>query len=92
MGPSLASLEGRKAGSVDGFLFSAAMESSDIVWDQDSLSAFLANPSEFMPGMVMPFGGLRDETQRNALVEFLLSGSVQNTPTKHPSRGEQESH
>ena len=70
-GPSLANLIGRKAGSVEGFLFSFAMEQSDITWNIESLDAFLKSPMQYIPGMVMPFGGLRDDAERQALVCWL---------------------
>ncbi len=72
MGPSLAGLSGRKAGSVEGFAYSPALEESEVVWSQETLSAFLENPIQYIPGNLMPFGGLRKQEQREALIEYLL--------------------
>ena len=83
MGPSLANLQGRRAGSVTGFTFSPAMAQSERVWNRDTLSAFLANPGENMPGNVMPFGGLRNAEQREALIEYLLSDPSQAGDDQH---------
>ena len=71
-GPSLAGLAGRKAGTVSNFSFSEAMVGSEIIWNQETLSAFLEEPTATIPGNLMPFGGIRNVEQREVLVEFLL--------------------
>jgi cytochrome c len=76
MGPSLAGLNGREAGSVEGFAFSPAMQDSGLVWGRDSLSQFLAAPADAIPGNLMPFGGLRKAEQRDALVTYLLEADA----------------
>lgn len=73
MGPSLNGLNGRKAGTVDGFNFSIAMRDSGIVWNSVTLNEFLKSPQSFIPGTVMPFGGIRNATERAALVCYLVS-------------------
>jgi cytochrome c len=72
MGPSLSGLDGRTAASISGFNFSAALRDRAIVWNASTLDAFLANPQAFVPGTVMPFGGIRNATQRSALICYLL--------------------
>lgn len=58
VGPSLAGLIGRKAGSVEGFTrYSEAMMQSDVIWDGETLDKFLANPENFIPGNTMKQGG-----------------------------------
>ena len=66
-GPSLHGLMGREVGSVADFPFSEAMESASFVWTEETLSAFIENPMQYLPGNVMPFGGIRKEQQRKAL-------------------------
>jgi cytochrome c len=73
-GPSLKGVLGRKAGTVPGFRYSRAMKGSGIVWDEDSLSAYLADPQKIVPGNLMPFSGLADAKQREELIRYL--GSV----------------
>jgi cytochrome c2 len=73
MGPSLNGLNGRKAGTVDGFNFSTALRDSDITWNDVTLNAFLKNPQSFIPGTVMPFGGIQNAPERTALVCYLVS-------------------
>ncbi len=76
MGPSLNGLAGRSAGKVPGFNFSRALRDSGLVWNAKTLDAFLAAPQTYVPGTVMPFGGIRNSVDRAALVCFLLqSGS-----------------
>jgi cytochrome c len=73
MGPSLNALIGRRAGTVDGFNFSIALRESGVLWSGTTLDAFLKSPQSFIPGNVMPFGGIQNATERAALVCFLLS-------------------
>ena len=73
VGPHLADLEGRAAGSVEGFRYSNALKESGIVWDADTLSAYLADPRGYIPGNRMAFRGIRDEGQRQAVIEYLFS-------------------
>ncbi len=72
-GPSLAGILGRTAGSQPGFIFSEALTKKDIVWGALTLSEFLENPGSYVPGNVMPFGGIRNENQRRALVCYLTT-------------------
>lgn len=71
LGPSLHGIFGREAGAVEGFKYSKAMLESDVVWDEETLDAYLANPREFMPGNRMSFPGLKDEEDREAVLEYL---------------------
>jgi cytochrome c len=50
------------------------MKASGIVWDEDSLDAYLADPQKVVPGNLMPFSGLADAKQRAELIRYL--GSV----------------
>lgn len=71
-GPSLAGLKGRRAGSVAGFNFSDALRASGWEWGEPKLDLFLKNPQSALPGTVMPFGGIRNDSQRTALICYLL--------------------
>lgn len=72
-GPSLAGIIGRTAGTHPGFFFSQIIIDSGIVWDPRSLSSFLKEPQSLLPGNVMPFGGMRNEQQREALICYLAT-------------------
>ena len=71
VGPSLAGVFGRAAGSVEGFKYSAAMAESGVTWDAATLDQYLANPKEFMPGNKMTFPGLKKEDDREDVIAYL---------------------
>lgn len=71
VGPSLAGLIGRKAGSVPGFRYSMALKNAAIVWDEKTLDAWLANPRKLVPGNRMPFLGLKESENRADVIAFL---------------------
>ena len=73
VGPSLAGIGGRAAGAGEGFRYSDALKDSGITWDTDSLDAYLADPRGNIPGNRMAFRGIRDEGQRAAVIEYILS-------------------
>ncbi|WP_190287771.1 cytochrome c family protein [Massilia sp. NR 4-1] len=70
-GPRLDHLIGRRAGTVKGFEFSAALTASEFRWDVERLAAFLANPQEYAPGTVMAFRGIHWKEERDALVCYV---------------------
>lgn len=70
-GPTLAGLFGRKAGTVAGFAYSAAMRKKGVVWSEATLDAYLANPSAYVPGTKMVFMGLRRKQDRADLIAYL---------------------
>ena len=58
VGPSLAWLFGRAAGTADGFDgYSDAMKTSGVIWYANTLNEFLANPQKFIPGNRMAMDG-----------------------------------
>jgi cytochrome c len=71
MGPSLHGLMGRQVGTAEGFLYSPAMEETDFSWSEETLSAFVESPMQYLPGTTMPFGGLKKAEQREALTCYL---------------------
>jgi cytochrome c len=81
-GPTLYNLIGRTAGTTEGFRFSGPMKRSGIVWDQTTLTAFLRNPQETVPGTRMPFSGMTDEVALKALVQYLAIATKASQETK----------
>lgn len=71
MGPSLAGLIDRPAGSVTTFRYSPAMKSSGLVWDEETVKTFIESPRKLIPGTNMAFPGERDPAKREAIVEYL---------------------
>lgn len=73
VGPGLARVVGRKAGTVPGFRYSRAMKNSGIIWDKKTLSAYLESPQEVVPGNRMPFAGMENAQDRADLVAYLAT-------------------
>ena len=71
LGPSLFKVVGRKAGTLDGFKYSAAKRDPDLVWTPDKLDPYLTSPREFMPGTTMAYAGLKSETDRANVIAYL---------------------
>lgn len=72
-GPSLHAVLGRKAGTLQGFRYSGPLKRSNIVWDEASLTAFLRDPQQAVPGNRMPFSGIEDEAALKAVVQYLAA-------------------
>jgi cytochrome c2 len=75
IGPNLYSVVGSDAGTVDGFKYSKAMRESGIVWNEDTLRAFLAKPKKFVPGNKMPFSGLKKSEQIENVITYMIEKS-----------------
>lgn len=78
VGPSLASVVGRPAGTAPRFHYSAANSGSGIVWTEDKLDDYLADPQRVVPGTSMVFPGLKSRDDRQALIKFLAENSTGN--------------
>lgn len=75
IGPSLAGVAGRKAGSAEGFSYSSAMAASDVVWSAETLDAHLADVPGFIPGNRMATffpAGVQDPEERANVVAYLM--------------------
>jgi len=70
IGPHLAGLIGRTAGSIESARYSAPMRASGIVWDSATLDAFLAAPRGLVSGTTMTVS-IPDAAQRAAIIAYL---------------------
>jgi cytochrome c len=70
-GPSLFGVVGRKSGSVDGYEYSDAMKSANLVWTPENLDQYLTYPRKMVPGTKMKYDGLDPKNQRSALIQYL---------------------
>jgi len=70
IGPSLADVMGRKAGSTD-FKKYKALKGSDIVWDDDNLDKWIANPKKFIGKPTAMTVKVKREKERDAIIDFL---------------------
>jgi cytochrome c len=73
IGPNLAGVVGRKAGSLPGYAYSPAMQHTNLVWNEATLDRWLARPSDLVPGTAMAFAGLPAEPDRQAIIAYLRS-------------------
>lgn len=71
-GPSLHGFFGRPVGSSPGYPYSPALRDADFIWTPEALDAWLAQPATFLPGNRMAYAGLRDQTDRDAVIAALL--------------------
>lgn len=72
-GPSLASVAGRKAGSLPGYTYSEALKASGLTWDEAALDRWLASPQKTVPGTKMPFAGIPDPAVRKDVVRYMMT-------------------
>jgi cytochrome c len=71
LGPNLAGLIGRKAGTRDDFRYSNAMQRAGFVWDAANLRQYLADPQAKVKGNRMPFSGLSDPKDIDDVIAYL---------------------
>lgn len=74
VGPSLYNVIGRKAGSLEGFRYSSAMEeygAAGQVWDEETLNAYLEAPKQVVEGTKMAFAGLKKAEDREDVISYL---------------------
>lgn len=84
-GPSLADIWQSEAGTAEGFLrYSDALSASGIVWDAETLDAFLADSQGVIPGNTMAFPGIDDPGVRADVVAFLASVAEESVAEETP--------
>lgn len=74
-GPHLVGVFGREAGSVRTYRYTYEMRTSDIVWDEETLDALIANPQSVVPGTNMYFRGVPDPAERAHIIAYLKQQS-----------------
>ena len=72
VGPSLHGMFGRRAGEGGDFRYSPGLKRSGIVWTEQTLDTFIADPQAVVPGNRMPFSGMADAAARADLIAYLL--------------------
>jgi cytochrome c len=73
-GPNLAGVIGRRAASLPNFEYSPAMKKAGaggLVWTEETLERYLADPLEAVPGTTMGPVPLKDAAERRAVVAYL---------------------
>ena len=78
VGPSLHGVFERKAGELPDYRYSPALQKSGIVWNDETLDKWLADPQALVPGTKM-FFDVKSPQDRADVIEFLKEkGGVAN--------------
>ncbi|WP_093281643.1 c-type cytochrome [Solimonas aquatica] len=75
-GPRHRGLFGCKAGTQAGFNYSDALRKSGIVWDDQTLDRWLADPNKMVPGNSMAVQLASDPTDRADLIAWLRAATT----------------
>jgi cytochrome c len=69
-GPRLRGVYGRMAGSVDSFLYSEALKTSKVRWNDETLDKWLTDTETLVPNNDMSFR-VENPAERRAIIAFL---------------------
>ncbi len=75
-GPNLYRVIGRKAGSAEGYGYSAALQAADFIWSAARLDEFLRDPKANLPGTTMVLKPLPDAAARADIIAYLAAASA----------------
>jgi len=70
VGPSLAGIMGREAGSTD-FPKYRALKDAGFIWDQDKIAAWISDPKKFMGKPTAMTVKIKNEKDRHAIIKYL---------------------
>jgi cytochrome c len=71
VGPELNGLDGRKAGTAEGFNYTEANKNSGLTWDESVFKDYIKDPRAKIPGTKMVFAGIKNEQEVNDLWAYL---------------------
>ena len=71
LGPNLKGVFGRKSAALEDFRYSNPMKRANLVWDDDNLHAYIADPQAKVKGNRMPYGGLSNPKDVDDIVAYL---------------------
>ncbi len=71
LGPSLAGMFGRKAGTVAGYTKYRGLIGSDLVWNESNLDGFLENPKKFLGKRTTMVYKLKNAKERRLVIEYM---------------------
>ena len=72
VGPMHLGVFGRKAGSVKSYSYSEALSKSKVIWNRDTLTAWLTNPEALIPGQRMGYS-MDNAQDRENVVAYLAT-------------------
>lgn len=84
-GPGLWNVVGAPKGVHPGFSYSGAMSGTGTSWTYEALDGFLEKPKKYLPGTKMNFVGIRKESDRAAVIEYLRLASSNPLPQPDPA-------
>jgi cytochrome c len=73
IGPSLFGVVGRKAGTMEGVIYSPAMKEFGKTWTTTELNNFLQGTAQAVPGTKMGYPGVSDPTDRANVIAYLTT-------------------
>jgi cytochrome c len=86
-GPQLNALFGRRAASTTDYRYSAAMKASNIVWTEQTLTAYIRDPQAVVPGTSMRFVSYGYSDRKIAdLLAYLRTYQASRGPTPAAGR------
>jgi cytochrome c len=71
VGPELNGLNGRKAGTAEGYSYTEANKNSGITWNEAAFKDYIKDPKAKIPGTKMVFAGIKNEQEAGDLWAFL---------------------
>jgi cytochrome c len=71
LGPNLFGIAGTKAATRPGYSFSPALKQSGLVWDEATMTKWVAAPARLVPKNKMSFAGITSKKQQADLVAYL---------------------
>ena len=75
-GPNLHGLFGRQSGQAEGYSYTDANKKAGILWGDDTLFAYLANPKKYIPKTKMNFAGFKKEQDRLDVIAYLKESTA----------------
>jgi len=93
VGPQLNEVLGRTAGSLEGYKYSKAMIAKGgegLVWDEETLTAYLAAPRKYIKGTKMAFAGLKKDADLENIIAYLATYSTAASESETEAAAEPE--
>ncbi len=72
-GPNLFDMAGKPAGMIKGYRYSKALKDSGLVWTDNNLVGFLADPEQFLKGTTARFPGLKTAKEKADILAYMKS-------------------
>jgi len=71
LGPNLFGVMGRKAATRPAFAYSGPLKKAAFIWDEPTLTKWVASPARTVPGTKMAFAGITSKKQQADVVAYL---------------------